>query len=173
MDYTKLTPGKDAPKDIYALIEIPMGSSIKYELDKESGAIFVDRFLFTPMAYPANYGAVPGTIGGDGDPVDVLVVADQSVVPGSVIRCRPIGVLKMEDEGGMDEKIVAVPHDKLSLTYKDVKELGDLPEIQVKQMVHFFERYKDLEPGKWIKVTGQGDAAEAMKLIEEGMKRAK
>lgn len=172
MDFSKLSAGKDAPRDVYAVIEIPMGSSIKYELDKESGAIMVDRFLFTPMAYPANYGAIPATIGGDGDPVDILVVAEQPVVPGSVIRCRPIGVLKMEDESGVDEKIVAVPHDKLTLAYKDVKELSDLPEITVAKMRHFFERYKDLEPGKWIKVTGQGDAAEAMQLIEEGMKRA-
>ncbi|KXV73748.1 inorganic pyrophosphatase, partial [Gluconobacter japonicus] len=154
MDVSKISPGKDVPNDINVVIEIPQGSQVKYEVDKESGAIFVDRFLFTPMAYPAAYGFIPGTLAADGDPADALVLAPAAVVPGAVIRARPIGMLKMEDESGQDEKIICVPHDKIHPQFTDVKSIDDLPEITRKAIEHFFERYKDLEPNKWVKVTG-------------------
>jgi inorganic pyrophosphatase len=129
MDVSKIQPGKDAPRDINVVIEIPQGSQVKYEVDKDSGAIFVDRFLFTPMAYPAAYGFIPGTLAEDGDPADALVLAPAPVVPGAVIRCRPIGMLQMEDESGQDEKIICVPHDKIHTLYKDVHSIDDLPAI--------------------------------------------
>ncbi|KXV73029.1 inorganic pyrophosphatase, partial [Gluconobacter japonicus] len=157
MDVSKISPGKDVPNDINVVIEIPQGSQVKYEVDKESGAIFVDRFLFTPMAYPAAYGFIPGTLAADGDPADALVLAPAAVVPGAVIRARPIGMLKMEDESGQDEKIICVPHDKIHPQFTDVKSIDDLPEITRKAIEHFFERYKDLEPNKWVKVTGWAD----------------
>jgi inorganic pyrophosphatase len=153
MSYDKVPAGKATPDDIYVIIEIPANSTpIKYEVDKECDALFVDRFMATPMFYPANYGYMPKTLGEDGDPLDVLVVTPYPVAPGSVIRCRPIGMLNMTDEAGSDAKVLAVPHDKLSALYKHVKEPSDLPELLIKQIEHFFENYKDLEPGKWVKV---------------------
>ncbi|HET8710899.1 MAG TPA: inorganic diphosphatase [Spongiibacteraceae bacterium] len=164
MSFDKIPAGKDLPNDIYVAIEIPANSTpIKYEIDKDADALFVDRFMATPMFYPCNYGFIPQTLGEDGDPLDVLVVTPYPVVPGSVIRARPVGVLNMSDESGQDAKVVAVPHDKLTVLYKYVKEYTDLPELLLKQIQHFFENYKDLEPGKWVKVDGwQGaDAARA------------
>jgi inorganic pyrophosphatase len=172
MDITKLSTGKNPPYDIHVVIEIPQGSQVKYELDKESGAIMVDRFLFTPMAYPAAYGFIPGTLADDGDPSDALVLAPAAVVPGAVIRARPIGVLFMEDEGGQDEKLVCVPHDKLHTAFTDVQEMDDLPKITRDAIEHFFTRYKDLEPGKWVKVRGWGSAAQAAEIIERQIKAA-
>ncbi|MEE4251295.1 MAG: inorganic diphosphatase [Alcanivoracaceae bacterium] len=162
MDFDKVPAGKSLPDDIYVVIEIPANSSpIKYEIDKESHAVFVDRFMATPMFYPANYGYIPQTLSEDGDPLDVLVVTPYPVVPGSVIRARPVGILNMSDEAGQDAKLIAVPHDKLSAMYQKIQEVTDLPELLVKQIEHFFENYKDLEPGKWVKVDGWGDAAAA------------
>ena len=172
MDVSKLSTGKAPPSDINVVIEIPQGSQVKYEVDKDSGAVVVDRFLFTPMAYPAAYGFIPGTLADDGDPADVLVLAPAAIVPGAVIRVRPIGMLQMEDESGQDEKIICVPHDKISLQFQNVQAVEDLPQIARQQIEHFFTRYKDLEPGKWVKVTGWADkaAAEAviLKAIEAG-----
>ncbi|MEN3174797.1 inorganic diphosphatase [Gluconobacter sp. OJA] len=173
MDVSKISPGKDVPNDINVVIEIPQGSQVKYEVDKDSGAIFVDRFLFTPMAYPAAYGFIPGTLAADGDPADALVLAPAAVVPGAVIRARPIGMLKMEDESGQDEKIICVPHDKIHPQFTDVKSIDDLPEITRKGIEHFFERYKDLEPNKWVKVTGWAGKEEAGKVIEAALAAAK
>lgn len=173
MDVSKISPGKDVPFDINVVIEIPQGSSVKYEVDKDSGAIFVDRFLFTPMAYPTAYGFIPGTLAADGDPTDALVLTPSNVVPGSVIRSRPIGVLKMEDESGQDEKIICVPHDKIHPQFSKVESIADLPEITVKAIEHFFTRYKDLEPGKWVKVTGWGTRDEAADFIRQGVDAAK
>jgi len=166
MSYAKIPAGKDLPNDIYVAIEIPANSSpIKYEIDKDADALFVDRFMATPMFYPANYGFIPQTLGEDGDPIDVLVITPYPVVPGSVIRARPIGVLNMSDEAGSDAKIVAVPHDKLTVLYKDIKEYSDLPELLLKQIQHFFENYKDLEVGKWVKVDGWQGADAAREAI--------
>jgi inorganic pyrophosphatase len=153
--------GKSLPDDFYVVIEIPMNSGIKYEIDKDSSSLFVDRLVSTAMYYPCNYGYIPHTLCGDGDAADVLVVFPQPVQAGSVIRCRPLGVLKMTDEAGEDAKIVAVPHDKLTTLYSKVKTLADLPEVTLKQIEHFFEHYKDLEKGKWVKVSGWGDLEEA------------
>jgi inorganic pyrophosphatase len=165
MDVTKLSTGKNPPYDVNVVIEIPQGSQVKYEVDKDSGAIFVDRFLFTPMAYPAAYGFIPGTLADDGDPSDALVLAPAPMVPGSVIRARPIGVLFMEDESGQDEKLVCVPHDKIHTAFTDVKEVDELPKITRDAIEHFFTRYKDLEPGKWVKVKGWGNAAQAAEIL--------
>jgi inorganic pyrophosphatase len=154
--------GKNVPHDVNVVIEIPMNSEpVKYEVDKESGAIFVDRVLTTPMRYPCNYGYVPHTLSGDGDPADVLVVMPLPLVPGSVIRVRPVGMLRMQDEAGEDTKIVAVPITKVFPAYEHVLELKDLPESTLDRIAHFFEHYKDLEKGKWVKVEGWGDAAAA------------
>jgi len=172
MNPSLIPTGKAPPHDINVVVEIPEGSSVKYELDKDSGAIFVDRFLFTPMAYPAAYGFIPGTIADDGDPTDALVLVPAQVVPGSVIRCRPIGVLLMEDEAGQDEKLVCVPHDKIHPFYSDVTSCDDLPKITKQAIEHFFSRYKDLEPGKWVKITGWGTAEQAMELIAKGIAAA-
>ncbi|QHI94993.1 inorganic diphosphatase [Aristophania vespae] len=173
MDISKISSGKDVPNDVNVVIEIPQGSQVKYEVDKESGAIFVDRFLFTPMAYPTAYGFIPNTLAADGDPVDALVLAPAAVVPGCVIRARPIGVLKMEDESGRDEKIICVPHDKIHPQFHDVNNIEDLPEITRKAIAHFFERYKDLEPNKWVKVSGWDSKEEAGKIIIEALNAAK
>lgn len=162
MSFNDIPAGKSVPDDIYVAIEIPANSSpIKYEI--ENDALFVDRFMATPMFYPANYGYIPQTLSEDGDALDVLVVTPYPVAPGSVIRCRPVGILNMSDEAGQDAKLLAVPHDKLTVLYKDVKEPSDLPQLLIKQIEHFFENYKDLEAGKWVKVDGwQGsDAARA------------
>ena len=172
MDLSKLSPGKDVPNDIFVVIEIPEGSQVKYEVDKDSGAIFVDRFLFTPMAYPAAYGFIPGTLAADGDPADALVLAPGPIVPGAVIRCRPIGMLQMEDESGQDEKIICVPHDKIHTMYKNVHAIEDLPEITRQAIEHFFTRYKDLEPGKWVKVTGWAGIDAAKAVIVESLAAA-
>ncbi|MFP5382694.1 MAG: inorganic diphosphatase [Gammaproteobacteria bacterium] len=174
MDFDKVPPGKNPPDDINVIIEIPANSApIKYEIDKESHAVFVDRFMATAMFYPANYGYIPHTLADDGDPLDVLVVAPYPVVPGSVMRCRPIGVLFMSDEAGGDLKLVAVPHDKLSVLYRDVKEASDLPQLLMQQIQHFFEHYKDLEPGKWVKIERWGNAAEARVEVEKSIKNYK
>jgi len=173
MDVSKISPGKDVPNDINVVIEIPQGSSVKYEVDKDSGAVVVDRVLFTPMAYPAAYGFIPNTLAADGDPADALVLIPAAVVPGSVIRARPIGMLKMEDESGEDEKIICVPHDKIHPQYTDVKEITDLPEITRKAIEHFFTRYKDLEPNKWVKVSGWANKEEAGKAILASLEAAK
>ena len=173
MDISKIPTGKNVPEDIYAVIEIPMGGPpIKYELDKDSGALFVDRFLYTSMYYPGNYGFIPHTLADDGDPCDVLVVSQLPVLSGSVMRCRPIGVVMMEDEAGMDEKLIAVPHDKLHPFYSNVKSCDDLPETLRAQITHFFEHYKDLEKGKWVKIAGWEGAEKAKSLILEGIERA-
>lgn len=170
MDFDKVPPGKNPPDDVYVVIEIPANSApVKYEVDKESHAVFVDRFMATAMFYPANYGFIPQTLADDGDPLDVLVVTPHPVVPGSVVRCRPVAVLHMSDEAGGDVKLVAVPHDKLSVLYRDVKEADDLPQLLKQQIQHFFEHYKDLEPGKWVKIEGWGSAAEARLEVEKSI----
>ena len=170
MSYTQIPAGKDVPNDIYVAIEIPANASpIKYEIDKDMDALMVDRFMATPMFHPANYGFVPNTLADDGDPVDVLVVTPYPVVPGSVIRARPIGVLEMTDEAGSDAKVLAVPHSKLSSLYDDVQEATDLPPLLLEQIKHFFENYKDLEKGKWVKVDGWADAAKAKEIINESV----
>lgn len=168
-----LKPGNNPPEDINVIIEVPVGGEpIKYEMDKASGALIVDRFLYTPMRYPGNYGFVPHTLSADGDPIDVLVCNTRALVPGAVINCRPVGVLVMEDDGGGDEKIIAVPSTKLTQRYDKVKTYSDLPEISVKQIEHFFAHYKDLEPGKWVKIDHWGHADEAKNLISAALKRA-
>ena len=168
MSYHDIPAGKELPHDVYAVIEIPANSSpIKYEVNHDFDALMVDRFMATPMFYPANYGYIPNTLGDDGDPLDILVVTPYPVVPGSVIRARPIGVLNMTDEAGGDAKLLAVPHDKLSQLYKDVKEPSDLPELLLKQIEHFFENYKDLEKGKWVKVEGWQGSKAAFAEIEK------
>jgi len=172
MDISKITVG-NAPEEVNVIIEIAAGAApVKYEFDKDSGALFVDRFLTTAMFYPANYGFIPHTLSEDGDPADVLVITQTPVVPGSVITARPIGVLLMEDESGMDEKIIAVPKDKLHPFTKDVQTLNDLPEMTLKQISHFFERYKDLEEGKWVKVKGYADKNRAFEIINDSVKKA-
>ena len=174
MQLEAIPVGKNPPDDVNVVIEVPIGGEpIKYEMDKASGALFVDRFLHTPMRYPGNYGFVPHTLSDDGDPIDVLIANTRPIMPGAVINVRPIGVLKMSDEGGEDEKIIAVPSPKLTKRYIDIAEVAQLPEITREQIKHFFEHYKDLEPGKWVKVTGWGDAAEARKMIVEAIDRAK
>lgn len=173
MDLSKVPAGKNPPWDVNVVIEIPLrGEPVKYEVDKESGAVFVDRFMHTAMYYPCNYGFIPHTLSGDGDPVDVCVIGRHSVIPGAVLRSRPIGVLIMEDEAGQDEKLLAVPVDKLHPFYSDVKNYSDLPEILTEQIAHFFQHYKDLEKGKWVKIIRWGDAEEAARMVVEGLERA-
>lgn len=165
--------GNHPPEDVNVVVEVPIGGEpIKYELDKESGTLYVDRFLHTPMRYPGNYGFVPHTLSDDGDPIDVLVANTRPIVPGAVINVRPIGVLRMEDDGGGDEKIIAVPVPRLTKRYQNVHNYTDLPAITREQIQHFFEHYKDLEPGKWVKLIGWGDADEARRLIVEAIARA-
>ncbi|GAA3571693.1 MULTISPECIES: inorganic diphosphatase [Marinobacter] len=167
MNFDHIPAGKNPPEDIYVAIEIPANSSpVKYELDKDMGALMVDRFMATPMFYPANYGFIPHTLADDGDPLDVLVVTPYPVQAGSVIRCRPVGVLNMEDEAGGDAKLVAVPHDKLTTAYSNIKDIEDLPQLLRDQIQHFFENYKTLEAGKWVKVQGWANAEEARKAVE-------
>ncbi len=174
MGFEQISAGQDVPNDINVIIEISaQGDPIKFEVDKDSGAVFVDRFMGSSMRYPMNYGFVPHTIAGDGDPVDVLVVTPFPLAPGVVIRCRPIGVLKMEDDGGVDAKVVAVPVSKLTPLYDKVQTIDDLPELLVKQTAHFFEHYKDLEPGKWVKIRGWGTIDEAREEIINGLAAAK
>ncbi len=166
--------GDNPPEDINVIIEVPIGGQpIKYELDKESGTLVVDRFLYTPMTYPGNYGFVPHTLSDDGDPIDVLVCNTRPLISGCVINVRPIGVLIMEDNGGMDEKIISVPSPHLTRRYENIYNYTDLPEITMNQIEHFFEHYKDLEPGKWVKIGGWFDAEKARELIQEAIDRAK
>ena len=169
-----IATGKNPPEDVNVIIEVPIGGEpIKYEMDKDAGTLFVDRFLYTPMRYPGNYGFIPHTLSEDGDPCDVLVANTRPLIPGSYIAVRPIGVMLMEDEGGGDEKIIAVPVPKLTKRYENVHNYTDLPKITLDQIQHFFEHYKDLEPGKWVKLMGWGDATKAKQLIVEAMDRAK
>ena len=166
--------GNDPPRDINVIVEVPVGGEpIKYEMDKASGTLVVDRFLYTPMRYPGNYGFVPHTLSLDGDPIDVLICNTRTIVPGAVINCRPIGVLVMEDEGGGDEKIVAVPSSKVTMRYDNVVNYSDLPPITVNQIEHFFSHYKDLEPGKWAKIHHWGDVTEAHRMITQAIARAR
>ena len=174
MGLESVPAGKELPDDIYVVIEIPANSDpIKYEVDKETGTLFVDRFMATAMFYPANYGYVNNTLSSDGDPVDVLVPTPYPLQPGSVIRCRPVGVLKMTDEAGGDAKVVAVPDTKLSKEYDHIKDVGDLPELLKAQIKHFFESYKALEAGKWVKVEGWEGVDAARKEILDSFERAK
>jgi inorganic pyrophosphatase len=166
--------GLDPPRQVNVIIEVPVGGEpIKYEMDKEAGTLVVDRFLYTAMRYPGNYGFIPHTLSNDGDPCDVLVANTRAIVPGAVISVRPVGVLLMEDEAGGDEKIIAVPTSKLTQRYDKVKNHSDLPDITLQQIQHFFEHYKDLERGKWVKVLRWGGAEDAHRLIEEGIAREK
>ncbi|WP_028456144.1 inorganic diphosphatase [Chitinilyticum litopenaei] len=173
MDVSKIPAGKDLPNDFNVIIEIPANAApIKYEFDKEAGAIVVDRFVGTSMSYPMNYGFVPHTLSLDGDPVDVLVHTPYPLAPGMVIKCRAIGVLGMEDESGQDAKVIAVPVEKICPMYKHIQKLEDLPELLLAQVKHYFEHYKDLEAGKWVKVTGWGDKAAAHAEIVASYERA-
>ena len=173
MEISRIPVGRNPPFDVNAVIEISAGGlPVKYELDKDSGALFVDRFLHTAMFYPANYGFIPHTLSGDGDPCVIMVVSQVPVVPGAVIRSRPIGALLMEDEAGGDEKIIAVPVDKLHPFYANVRSYKDLPEILLSQIEHFFVHYKDLEKGKFVKNTTWVGPEEAGKLITDGVVRA-
>jgi inorganic pyrophosphatase len=173
MGFEQIPPGRDPPKDIHALIEIPMGGvPVKYELDKRSGALFVDRFLNTAMFYPGNYGFIPRTLSEDGDPCDVLVISQVPVVAGAVIRCRPVGALLMEDEAGKDEKILAVPVDALHPYYTGVDNYHDLPRVLLDQIAHFFQHYKDLEKGKWVTIVRWVGATDAERLVMEAIARA-
>jgi inorganic pyrophosphatase len=174
MNLDAIPIGTNPPEDVNVVVEVGVGGEpIKYEMNKAAGTLFVDRFLYTPMRYPGNYGFVPHTLSPDGDPIDVLVANTRPIVPGAVINVRPVGVLKMEDDGGGDEKIIAVPSPKLTKRYVHVMNYTDLPEITLEQIRHFFEHYKDLEPGKWVKIAGWGDAAEARQLIQEATERGK
>ena len=166
--------GDNPPNDVNVIIEVPVGGEpVKYEMDKDAGTMVVDRFLYTPMRYPGNYGFVPHTLSDDGDPIDVLVPNQRPIVPGAIMNCRPIGVLMMEDESGGDEKIIAVPSARLTRRYENIKDYKDLPEITLHQIQHFFERYKDLEPGKWVKIVRWGGMDEARQLISEAIERGK
>lgn len=169
MNIEKIGSGKNAPEEINVIIEVPMGSDpVKYEFDKDSGAIMVDRFVQTAMFYPCNYGFIPTTLSKDGDPVDVLVIANNPIIPGAVIKARPIGVLMMEDESGQDEKILAVPTTKLDPYFSNINSYKDLPEVLINRIKHFFENYKALEKGKWVKVEGWEDENSAKAIISEG-----
>ena len=166
--------GRNPPDEVNVVVEVPVGGEpIKYEMDKAAGTLVVDRFLYTAMRYPGNYGFIPHTLSDDGDPCDVLIANQRGIVPGAVIAVRPVGVLKMQDEAGGDEKIIAVPVSRLTRRYEKVLNYTDLPEITLRQIEHFFEHYKDLESNKWVKLAGWGDAAEAKRLIVEAMERAK
>lgn len=166
--------GKNPPYDVNVVIEVPIGGEpIKYEIDKEAGALVVDRFLYTAMRYPGNYGFIPHTLSEDGDPCDVIVANTRAIVPGAIMSCRIVGVLMMEDEAGGDEKLLAVPSSKLTKRYDNVQNYTDLPKITLDQIEHFFTHYKDLEPGKWVKVKGWADADQARKVVEESIARAK
>ena len=173
MDISKISIGEDPPHDVNVLIEIPQGGvPVKYELDKASGALRVDRFLNTAMFYPGNYGFIPHTLSGDGDPVDVIVVVPSPVVAGAIVRVRPVGALLMKDEAGDDEQVIAVPVDKLHPFYEGVKSYKDLPATLTDQIAHFFQHYKDLEKGKWVTIVRWVDAPKAERMIVEGIRRA-
>jgi inorganic pyrophosphatase len=174
MNLDAIKIGKNPPDDVNVVIEVAIGGEpIKYEMDKDAGTLVVDRFLYTPMRYPGNYGFIPHTLSEDGDPIDVLVANTRPIVPGAVMNVRPVGVLKMSDDGGNDEKIIAVPSPKLTQRYVNVHTYTDLPKITLEQIQHFFEHYKDLEAGKWVKLEGWGDVAEAQRLILASIERAK
>ena len=165
MDLSKISVGRDIPHDINVVIEIPQYSNVKYEIDKESGALVVDRILFTPMGYPASYGFIPNTLAKDGDPADALVLSPIPLASGSVVRARPIGLLQMEDEAGQDEKIICVPHDKVHPQFTDITEVSQLPQITRSAIEHFFENYKSIEPGRWTRISGWEDRQFAERLI--------
>ena len=166
--------GHNPPDDVNVIIEVPLGGQpIKYEMDKDAGTLVVDRFLYTPMAYPGNYGFVPHTLSEDGDPIDVLVINTRELIPGCLINVRPVGVLIMEDNAGQDEKIIAVPSHALTKRYDHIRTHSDLPEITLHQIEHFFEHYKDLEPGKWVKIGDWHGADDAKQLIVEAIERGK
>lgn len=166
--------GRNPPEEVNVIVEVPVGGEpIKYEMDKDSGALVVDRFLYTSMRYPGNYGFIPHTLSDDGDPCDVLIANQRGIIPGAVVAVKPVGVLKMSDEGGGDEKIIAVPVTRLTRRYEKVHSYMDLPDITLKQIEHFFQHYKDLEATKWVKVTGWGDADEAKSMILAAIAKAK
>ena len=166
--------GRNPPDEVNVIVEVPVGGEpIKYEMDKASGTLVVDRFLYTSMRYPGNYGFIPHTLSEDGDPCDVLIANQRGIVPGALVAVRPVGVLKMQDEAGHDEKIIAVPVTRLTRRYEKVLTYTDLPDITLQQIEHFFQHYKDLETTKWVKVTGWGDEAEAKRLIVEAIARAR
>jgi inorganic pyrophosphatase len=168
-----VSTGKDPPHEVNVIVEVPVGGEpIKYEMDKEAGTLVVDRFLYTSMRYPGNYGFVPHTLSGDGDPLDVLIANQRAIVPGAVVAVRPLGVFLMQDEAGVDEKIVAVPVSRLTRRYENVQDYTQLPEITIKQIEHFFAHYKDLEDRKWVKLLGWGNVEEAKRLILDGIARA-
>ncbi len=172
MNLDRVPAGRDVPNDCNVIVEIPMlGDPIKYEVDKETGAVFVDRFMSSSMHYPCNYGYIPRTLSHDGDPCDVLVLSPMPLITGVVVRCRPIGMLKMDDEAGSDSKVLAVPVDELTGIYRSVQSPRDLPEVTTQQIAHFFEHYKDLEPGKWVRVSSWVGAEEAKREILEGIDR--
>jgi inorganic pyrophosphatase len=174
MNLDAIPIGKNPPEDVNVIVEVPLGGEpIKYELHKESGVLMVDRFLYTPMRYPGNYGFIPHTLSGDGDPVDVICMNTRAIAPGAVMSCRIVGVLLMEDQAGIDEKLIAVPSSHLTARYDHVHDLKDLPKITLDQVEHFFTHYKDLEPGKWVKLKGWGDAKQAREMVIEGIERAK
>ncbi len=166
--------GENPPHEVNVVIEVPIGGEpIKYEMDKDAGAMVVDRYLYTPMRYPGNYGFIPHTLCDDGDPIDVVLISSRPLVPGCIIAVRPVGVLKMQDEKGMDEKIVAVPAPHITRHYEDIHDIDDLPEIQLRQIEHFFAHYKDLEKGKWVRTAGWGHHEEAERMIMEAVELAK
>jgi len=172
MNLERVTAGRDVPNDVNVIIEIPMNADpVKYEVDKQTGAVFVDRFMSTAMHYPCNYGYVPRTLSGDGDPVDVLVISPFPLITGVVVRCRPVGMLRMKDEAGEDTKVLAVPIDRLTSQYRGIRSPRDLPGTRLAAITHFFQHYKDLERGKWVKVKGWVGAAAAKREILEGMAR--
>ena len=174
MNHDAIEIGRNPPEDVNVIIEVPIGGEpIKYELDKDAGVLVVDRFLYTAMRYPGNYGFIPHTLSGDGDPVDVIVANTRAIAPGAVMSCRIVGVLLMEDQAGIDEKLIAVPSSHLTARYDTIQDYTDLPQITLDQIEHFFRHYKDLEPGKWVKVKGWGDAAKAREMVLEGIERAK
>jgi len=174
MNLAAVPIGSDPPRIVNVVIEVPIGGEpIKYEMHKESGALMVDRFLYTAMRYPGNYGFIPHTLSGDGDPCDVLVANTRGITPGAIMSCRIVGVMVMEDEAGGDEKLIAVPAPKLTQRYAHVETYTDLPQITLQQIEHFFSHYKDLEPGKWVKIVRWGDAAEAHQMVLDGIERAK
>ena len=173
MHINRIPPGKNPPDDVYVIIEIPKGSNVKYELDEETGVVFVDRILYTAMFYPFNYGIIPQTLMPDGDPADVLVITHESLLPGTVIRVRPIGVLEMEDEEGVDHKIIAVPIEKVDPRFANVRDVNDLPKAVLNQIKHFFEHYKELEPGKWTKVRNFHNSNVAKDMISKAIEAYK
>jgi inorganic pyrophosphatase len=174
MNFEAIPIGKNPPQEVNVVIEVPIGGEpIKYEMDKKIGALVVDRFLYTSMRYPGNYGFIPHTLSEDGDPCDVIIANTRAIIPGAIISCKVVGVLLMEDEAGGDEKILAVPAQKLTQRYARVNTYVDLPEITLKQIEHFFAHYKDLEPGKWVKIIRWGGAEEAHKLVSAAIERAK